>query len=84
MLICMAIVLHDRLGLALAVCLAAFPGALVVSLFLPGSGLLDGLNREDWSMLNKVVRGLTGGGAISLLYIAILGIGRQLWRRDNQ
>ena len=84
MLICMAIIFHDRLSLALAICLTAFPGALVISLFLTGSGLLSGLNRDDWSALNEVVRGITGSGAIGLLYVAILGIGHRLWRKDSQ
>ena len=74
---------HRPITKAFVVCLAAFPGALVVGMFLNDLGRFDGLGEREHSALNDIVAGMTGGGGIGLLYIAVLSL-RQWFKRSRK
>ena len=75
---------HRPLIGALVVCLVGFPGVLVAALILNKSGAFDGLSEGGYATLNSIVFGMTGGGGVGLLFVALLCIFRGIRRRGGR
>ena len=79
---------HRPLISAFVVCLMGFPGVLVAALILNKVGAFDGLSESGHATLNSIVSGMTGGGGIGILFVALLcifsGIRRSGGRHPNK
>ena len=80
LLMCGALRVQDRLAPALVIGLVAFPGILISALILNDAGTFSGLSDRGYAAVGRVVTGMSGAGAIGLLYLAAL----RLWRLSTR
>ena len=75
---------HRPLISTLVVCLMGCPGVLIAALLLNKVGAFDGLSESGHATLNSIVSGMTGGGGIRLLFVALLCIFRGIRRSGGR
>lgn len=84
LLMCIALRVQDRLAPAFVIGLVAFPGILVSALILNAAGTFSGLSDRGYVAVDRIVMGMSGAGAIGLLYLAALCLWRVSRRSARQ